>query len=251
MPTEQLNREQLALLIRQRPEPDPLARWQAVRALCVASVSTDLLEQVSTTGERVGQVAVLIGRTLGVNAATLKRLRLAGRLHALGALVAETTENETACAKPADAADAACRVEVSAELSALLGAADRVVDAIRWQGRRFDEAERDDADLPFEARVLAVAVAFVAMTSGPAVNPETSNILALQELRRQKGRRFDPVVVEAAICVLGRLAAAAARDRLVSGHGQTFAAAEAAQRIAGSVRTPRGGREAAPGTAPR
>ena len=54
----------------------------------------------------------------------------------------------------------------------------------------------DDA-IPLGSRIIAVSVAFAAMTAQRRYHPATSPDEALAELRRCAGAQFDPRVVEA------------------------------------------------------
>jgi HD-GYP domain-containing protein (c-di-GMP phosphodiesterase class II) len=52
-------------------------------------------------------------------------------------------------------------------------------------------------EIPLEARILAVAEAYAAMTSESAYGPARSHEEAAAELRRCAGTHFDPAVVDA------------------------------------------------------
>ena len=73
----------------------------------------------------------------------------------------------------------------------------------RADGRGYPHGLRGD-QIPLEARILAVADAYEAMTSDrvyrPAIGPEA----ARAELRRGAGSQFDPRVVEALVAALDR-----------------------------------------------
>ena len=51
--------------------------------------------------------------------------------------------------------------------------------------------------IPLNARIVAVADAFDAMTSGKSYQPAVSDEAALAELRRCRGSHFDPRCVDA------------------------------------------------------
>ena len=53
------------------------------------------------------------------------------------------------------------------------------------------------AQIPIEARIVAVVDAFDAMTTNRAYRPSRTPADAVDELRRCAGRQFDPEVVEA------------------------------------------------------
>ena len=64
----------------------------------------------------------------------------------------------------------------------------------RWDGGGYPTG-RSGSDIPPEARVLAVADSFDAMTSNRPYRPALSEHLAVAELERCAGTQFDPDVV--------------------------------------------------------
>ncbi len=66
----------------------------------------------------------------------------------------------------------------------------------RYDGSGYPNALRGDNILP-EARILAIADAFDAMTSNRPYRKALSLEIALQEIRDHAGTQFDPVVVHA------------------------------------------------------
>lgn len=66
----------------------------------------------------------------------------------------------------------------------------------RWDGSGYPDTLRGD-DIPIGARIIAVCVAFSAMTSPRPYRPPLTPDEALAELRAAAGVQFDPAVVEA------------------------------------------------------
>jgi HD-GYP domain-containing protein (c-di-GMP phosphodiesterase class II) len=58
------------------------------------------------------------------------------------------------------------------------------------------------SEIPFEARIIAVADAFDAMTSDRPYRKAYSDNAALEELKEKAGIQFDPMVVEAFLAVI-------------------------------------------------
>lgn len=75
------------------------------------------------------------------------------------------------------------------------------------------------AEIPIAARVLAVAAAYVAMTTRRPYRRARSPAVALAELRAGGGTQFDPHVVEAACSVLSRAGEDLAERRRIRGTG--------------------------------
>ena len=74
----------------------------------------------------------------------------------------------------------------------------------RWDGTGYPDKLGGD-DIPLGARIIAVADAFDAMTSGRPYRPAISQDEALAELRACAGSQFDAIVVEAFCGALAEL----------------------------------------------
>ena len=78
--------------------------------------------------------------------------------------------------------------------------------AVRHHHERFDGAGYPDAlageEIPLEARIVAAADAFSAMTADPPFRRSRGTGGALRELKRSAGTHFDPAVVEALCAVI-------------------------------------------------
>jgi HD-GYP domain-containing protein (c-di-GMP phosphodiesterase class II) len=59
--------------------------------------------------------------------------------------------------------------------------------------------------IPLEARIVAVADAYDAMTTARVYHNETSPSQAINEIQASSGSRYDPKIVEAFLKVLNRL----------------------------------------------
>jgi HD-GYP domain-containing protein (c-di-GMP phosphodiesterase class II) len=71
----------------------------------------------------------------------------------------------------------------------------------RWDGGGYP-TRRAGAAIPLEGRILAVADAFDAMTSGRPYRPSLSVSEAADEIRRCAGTQFDPDVADAFLAAL-------------------------------------------------
>lgn len=89
--------------------------------------------------------------------------------------------------------------EAGVHILACCCSSQRVLDAVRYAGRRFDG--RGDAspvggdDLPLESRMIAIVDAFDQMTANPAAGDLRTREAALQELFAGAGTLFDPILV--------------------------------------------------------
>jgi diguanylate cyclase (GGDEF)-like protein/putative nucleotidyltransferase with HDIG domain len=165
----------------------------------------------------VSRYAELIARQLGLPAHTVERVRLAGMLHDIGqiaisnGLLSKTeplTEEERA------------EIRRHAEIGARILSNAYLADIGEWVLAHHERVDGDgfpfgigDRSIPLEARILAVADAYEAMTSPRPYRSTRSHDEARVELRRHAGTQFDSEVVEAFLLALemGRVRAQPAR----------------------------------------
>jgi HD-GYP domain-containing protein (c-di-GMP phosphodiesterase class II) len=152
--------------------------------------------------ERVTELALAVGRRLGLIGEVLEELRLGARLHDVGKLAVA----HAVLLKPG-ALTTSELVQIRAHPRAgarLVGASDGLRGALpyvlyhheRWDGGGYPEGRSGEA-IPLGARILAVADAFDAMTCDRPYRRARPIGHALAELFRCAGSQFDPKVVGA------------------------------------------------------
>lgn len=159
---------------------------------------------------RVASYCGEIARGLGLAPTHAERLRVAGVLHDVGK--AALPDSILKKPGPLDEGEWA-QMRRHPELGARLLADPDLADVRTWV---LAHHERPDGrgypfglvgpDIPLEARVLAVADAYEAMTSDRVYRPALGPERAQEELRRGAGSQFDPQVVDAflrEICPFG------------------------------------------------
>jgi diguanylate cyclase (GGDEF)-like protein/putative nucleotidyltransferase with HDIG domain len=192
-----------------------------VEAERYVSVVLDLAEAVDVRfsgsarhSETVGRYAELMARELGLSEHRVGRVRLAGLLHDIG----KVGVPDAILSKPGALTDAERAVILRhPELGASLLEHPAVADVQAWVAAHH---ERPDGtgyphglsgdDVPLEARIVAVADAYEAMTSDRSYRDAIGHERARGELLRHAGTQFDAEVVAAFLAVLDREAARAA-----------------------------------------
>jgi putative nucleotidyltransferase with HDIG domain len=149
---------------------------------------------------RVTAIAEAIARRLGWDEERLELLQLGGPLHDVGKLGV----SEEVLAKPGRLDDAELAqirehpklgARILLRVAALRGALPYVLyHHERWDGGGYPTG-RVGERIPLEARVLAVADAFDAMTSDRPYRPALDRDEAVAEVARCAGTQFDPEVV--------------------------------------------------------
>ena len=157
---------------------------------------------LTTHSQYVSRLAVRLGLALKFDERNLERLRLAGLLHDIGkCVIPEATVAKPASLTPEEAALMAVHNEEGADMARLLGADEITSEYIRHHHTRFEDIESQASlfgrSVPLGAGILAVADALVTMTSHRSYQEGRSFTAATRELQRERGRQFDPDVVDA------------------------------------------------------
>jgi diguanylate cyclase (GGDEF)-like protein len=201
-------RNQVVLASELREDDLLVAEPEVVRLAHMLAIMTAAHEGMSARHpEQVADLAGRIAERLGASPAEVLRCRLAGWLHDIGTIAVPGE----VLAKPAalDAAEWALvrshplsGQEMVASVSALADAALGVRHHHeRLDGSGYPDGLRED-EIPFEARVVAVADAYSAMTWERPFRRRRSSEEALDELRAGAPLRYDPEAVEALIATI-------------------------------------------------
>ncbi|MGB2711804.1 MAG: diguanylate cyclase [Conexibacter sp.] len=158
--------------------------------------------------ETVGRYAELMARELGLSEQRVGRVRLAGLLHDIG----KVGVPNAILAKPGTLTEAErAIVRRHPELGAQILEHPSLVDVRAWveahherpDGKGYPHGLAGD-ELPLEARIVAVADAYEAMTSDRSYRAAIGHDAARAELERCAGSQFDARVVHALVAVLER-----------------------------------------------
>ena len=166
---------------------------------------------------RVTELAETVARWLGWDEPRLAVLRLGAQLHDVGKLgISDHVLQKRGPLNGIELAQIRTHPVVGARLvSRIVGARPALPSVLyhheRWDGDGYP-TRRVGIEIPLEARVLAVADAYDAMTSTRPYHPAMPVPRALEEVDRNAGSQFDPTVVQAFLEVWGTggLATAAA-----------------------------------------
>jgi diguanylate cyclase (GGDEF)-like protein len=164
--------------------------------------------------QSVGRYARMMADEIGLPPERVERVRIAGVLHDVGKIgIADRVLNKAGPLDPRELAEMRAHPQIAARLLSR----PEFVDLRAWilahherpDGRGYPYGLRGE-EIPLEARILAVADAYEAMTADRVYRPALGEAAARAELERCSGAQFDEAVVDAFMQALGhaRLAVA-------------------------------------------
>src|SRR5579862_4939107 len=179
-------------------EGDTAALREAIEALAQAA---ELREpNASGHGEQCGHYAGIIARGLNLPPQDVTDAVFAGAVHDVGKLFINerilnkstaTTESETAAMKT--------HTLVGSEVLRAIPEVERVAQAVESHHEAVDGSGYPlglkGENIPLYGRIIAVADAFVNMTSERSLAPSKTDEQAIAELAKQSGTRFDGMIV--------------------------------------------------------
>ena len=186
-----------------------IAQAETVRRLSMAVEFSD--EDTGAHIERIGRFSTLLAEHIGMDAEFCERLGHAAPLHDVGKVAIP----DAILLKPGPLTpEERAIVETHAEEGHRLvrGSSSSILDMAatialshqeKWDGSGYPRGLKGEA-IPIEGRIVAVADVFDALTSDRVYRKAFSVEEAVQMMREQRGRHFDPVLLDAFMEVLGQ-----------------------------------------------
>jgi putative two-component system response regulator len=184
------------------------------RTAQVEAAQLETLERLARTAEyrddqtgrhvvRVGRVAALLGRTIGLDDDTVRLLRLAAPLHDLGKIgIPDAILLAPRRLEPAEFEEMKMHTTIGSRIlagstSTLLQLAERIAMTHheRWDGRGYHGLVA--SDIPKAARIVGVADVFDALTHERPYKTAWPVDMAVDEIMTNRGTQFDPEIVDA------------------------------------------------------
>jgi HD-GYP domain-containing protein (c-di-GMP phosphodiesterase class II) len=150
-------------------------------------------------GARVSALCEAVAVRLGWSAERIRRLRLGAQLHDLGKLaVSDDVWHKPGRLSDEEVAEVRRHPTAGAKMLSRLPEFRFAIPYVlyhheRWDGRGYPSGRAGHA-IPLEARILAVADAYDAMTSPRSYRGALDHDAALDEIEACAGTQFDPVV---------------------------------------------------------
>jgi putative two-component system response regulator len=152
---------------------------------------------------RVSSYSAAIAKSIGLGTEAIREIGIGGHVHDIGKIgVREAVLNKPTALTAEEYDHIMTHPTVGWRiLSPLLGDVPMALNIVRWHHERYDGSGLPDRlvgdAIPVEARIVAVADTFDAMTSVRPYRPGVALTDTLAELRRCSGAQFDPVCVAA------------------------------------------------------
>jgi diguanylate cyclase (GGDEF)-like protein/PAS domain S-box-containing protein/putative nucleotidyltransferase with HDIG domain len=216
---------ELAATPREPSVPDAPAELD-LRTIAAVGAAAEIKDpHIRRHQERVSQWAAALAEQMGLPSEQVQDIRIASLLHDLGKVsVSEHILNKPSKLTQEEFAKIKEHSALGAMIVAQVDGLRRLVKIIRHHHERFDGKGYPDGlarrEIPLEARILAVADVFDAMTHERSYRKALTRAEAVAELERGAGTQFDPGVVRAFLTLLksqgeepAAPAKATARDR--------------------------------------
>ena len=155
---------------------------------------------------RVADFAELIARCMGIRGGRLRRIRLAARVHDIGKIFVpgkilnkpgklNDEEWEVIRRHPVDSERIFKKLLSDLEVAAVVRSHHE-----RWDGKGYPDGLAGKV-IPLEARIIAVADTFDAMTSRRSYRDAMAELHAFQVIEENAGTQFDPEVARVAVAM--------------------------------------------------
>lgn len=153
-------------------------------------------------GLRVSQAAGAMAAFLGLNDEQIDELRLAARMHDLGMIVVPTPLlSRTGALNEAERELVKLHPVVGSRILAMCPGLERVAGFVRGHHERWDGLGYPDGlvgeEIPLEARVLAAAEIYDALTAPRSYREPVTEVDALAQMSKLQGTVIDPAIFQA------------------------------------------------------
>lgn len=160
--------------------------------------------------ERVGEVAMKIGAAIGFSDIANSKLKVIGHLHDIGKIAIEDgILNKSGKLTEQEQAEVQRHPDVGYRILSATNEMTELADCVlahheRWDGKGYPRGIAGEA-IPIEARIIAVADSYDAMSSERPYRKALAEDVILHEVRKNAGYQFDPEIAKAFVeKVLGK-----------------------------------------------
>ena len=199
--------DMIFLAFREKVEKERLF-FQTITALANAIDATS--PWTKGHSQRVAGISVLIGRELGLSEDQLEKLRIAGILHDIGKIgIDKAILDKPSRLTPEEFKEVQKHSEIGYEVLRPIELFKDILPAILYHHERYDGSGYPEGlrgeQIPLLARIIAVADVIEAMSAERPYKKALSFEEVLEHLRKNRGKLYDPRVVDAVLKIAPEL----------------------------------------------
>jgi diguanylate cyclase (GGDEF)-like protein/putative nucleotidyltransferase with HDIG domain len=175
----------------------------SIRSKTIELIMSTLFEksiQEAQHSSRVSSICKAIATKMDLDQNTVNQMRVAGLLHDIGKIgVDEKILNKTGSLTSTERIDIERHPEIGWRLLSSTNEFSDLAQSViqhheKWDGSGYPNGLNGEA-IQLEARIIAVAEAYDAMTSKSSIDRKLTMLEAVKELTRCSGTQFDPKIV--------------------------------------------------------
>jgi putative nucleotidyltransferase with HDIG domain len=157
--------------------------------------------------DRVSEYSVLIGQKLGLSEEDIKRLRVGGLFHDVGKIgVPDSILQKNARLTDDEYSEIKNHPTIGAHILSTASIFQDILPIVKHHHERYDgngyPGRLKGNEIPYLARIAAVADSFDAMTSRRVYRDSLPIDVVIAELEKNKGTQFDPEIADAFLDIL-------------------------------------------------
>ncbi len=163
----------------------------------------------SNHSKRVADYCLALGKLLDMDAGELDRLEACALLHDIGKMgVSDTLINKPTPLRPEEWELVKAHPKLGAAMAERIPQLARCASGVLYHHERYDgegyPRGLKGEEIPLEARILAIADAYVAMTSERSYSGTMNHEHAIEEIKKCAGKQFDPYLVDMFVSIEGK-----------------------------------------------
>ena len=205
--TKTKSAESLALVLKKAEDSmynDKLFEGPSIRGKAIENIISTINEKSpreKAHSERVSKLCVAIGSALDMDEKELNHLKVLGLFHDIGKIaVPDDILNKPSKLTDREYKEICRHAEIGYRILSAANGMTEMAEFVlyhheRWDGKGYPKGLSGEA-IPLYSRICTLADACDAMTSDRSYRPAMTNEFAVEELKKNSGKQFDPELVK-------------------------------------------------------
>jgi len=157
--------------------------------------------------DRVSEYSVLLGKHLGLSEEDIHLLRVGGLFHDIGKIgVPDSILLKTSKLTDDEYSEIKNHPKIGAQILSNATLFEKAIPVVKYHHERYDgfgyPSKLAGENIPYLARIAAVADSFDAMTSRRTYRDSMPMDIVIEEIRKNKGSQFDPNIADTFLNIL-------------------------------------------------